>query len=117
MENRNWSNNDLSDYISNFSDVQRESVLKEILEAELLAKFISKTEGRLLLNSVVDQIRDLTMSIVSLSVDGFDENSDKIKQAALQINVAYDFMYKIANMVTTGDQHIKNIKPKKKKGK
>jgi hypothetical protein len=106
--NKEWSNEELTNYVTNFSDEQRESVLKQILETELLQKFINTPDGRLILNSVVERIRDYTMLIVSLSVSG--KPIEDIKEAALKINIAYDFMYSIAGMISKGDDHKKNMK-------
>ena len=106
----NWNSEELSNYVSHFADQQREYVLKEIFESELLQKYLGTTEGRLILNNVVDSIRDYTMQIVSLSAGDFEKNADKIKQAALQINMAYKFMYQIAGTVQKGEEHSKNIK-------
>ena len=105
-----WNNQDLSDYVSHFAGNQREYVLKEILESELLQKFLGTTEGRLILNNVVDSIRDNTMQIVGLSAEGFDKNADRIRQAALEINMAKKFMYRIAGTVQEGEKHIEHIK-------
>ena len=107
---KEWTNDDLSNYVSFFTENQREYVLKEIFESELLQKFLNTTEGRLVLNNVVDSIRDYTMQIVALSVEGFDKNKEKIKQASLQINLAYKFMYQIAGTVTKGEEHSKKMK-------
>lgn len=107
---KEWTNTELSNYISFFAENQREYVLKEILESELLQKFLNTTEGRLILNNVVDSIRDNTMQIVALSVEGFKKNTDKIEQASLQINLAYKFMYQIASTATKGEEHTKKMK-------
>jgi hypothetical protein len=115
MEERTWNNQELSDYISLFPDVQRESVLKEILESKLLQDFLATTEGRLILGNVVDMIRDHTMQVVRASIDGFDKHVDEIRNSALQINIAYNFMYKIASMATKGEEHEKVIRKRKAK--
>ena len=101
---------ELSDYITRFSEIERESVLKAILESELLQKFLSTTDGRLVLGGMVDLIRDKTMNIVNLSASGFSGNEDEIEQAALEINIAFKFMHQIAGMVVKGDEHTKKMK-------
>jgi len=105
-----WSNEDLSNYITKFSDEQRESVLKQIVESELIQKFLDTTEGRLVLDGTVDLIRDCTMKIVSLSLNGFEKNLAEIKQSALQIDVAHKFMHRIASTVMSGEAHAEEIK-------
>jgi len=114
LDKHDWTNADLANYISFFPDVQRENVLKEILESRLLQDFLATTEGRLILGNVVDMIRNTTMRIVRISVDGFEKNVDEIKQCALQINIAYNFMYNIADMATKGEKHTEAIKKRKK---
>lgn len=107
---RDWSYQELSDYVQFFDDAQKEAVLKAITEHELLGKFLDSTEGRLILNNVVDQIRDYTMKIVSLSVDGAAKNEKEIIQASLNIRVAYNFMYKIASMAMQGEKIANQLK-------
>ena len=109
---KEWTAEDLSNYISFFNENQREYVLKEIFESDLLKEYLNTVQGRLVLGKVVDSIRDYTMKIVSLSVGGFKKNAAEIEQAALQIDTAYKFMYSIASMVTKGEKHSKAIKKK-----
>jgi hypothetical protein len=118
MTEKEWTNEDLSNYITHFSENQREYVLKQILESELLQQFLGTTEGRLILNSVVDKIRDNTMKIVSLATKDCecpDTIVDLIRAEAIEMNVAYDFMYAIADMATKGEKHKESIKALKKK--
>jgi hypothetical protein len=107
---REWSNQDLVDYISRFKDVQREYVLKQLLESDILAKFLGTTEGRLILNSVVDSITADTMLIVRLATDGQLQETNEIINAARQINTAYNFMYSIAKMAEDGQIHTDKMK-------
>lgn len=107
---REWTNQELVEYISRFKDVQREYVLKQLLEVDLLAKFLATTEGRLIINKVVDGIANETMSIVSLAISG--GKTAEIEQAALRINVAYDFMYALAKIASEGGAHKENMKKK-----
>lgn len=110
---REWSYTELSNYVQYFDEAQKEAVLKSVTEHELIGKFLNSTEGRLILNNVVDQIRDFTMKIVSLSVDGAKKNNDEITQAALNIRVAYNFMYKIASIVVQGEKIVNQLKKDK----
>lgn len=107
---REWTNQELTEYIKRFTDVQRDDVLKQLLESDLIAQFFSKTEGRLILNNVVDSIATETMNIVRLCLDGHKKNLDDINQAALKINTAYKFMYSIAKMAMDGQSHIDQMK-------
>ena len=103
---KRWSTQELSDYIRLFDTAEaRENVVKELMAAKILNDFLGTTHGRLLLNSTIDGIRSNMMKIVRLSIEGIDPNREKITQAALQINVAYDFMHGIATTLTRGEEH------------
>jgi hypothetical protein len=112
---REWTSSDLSEYITRFHDNQREAVLRTVLEGELLKKFLSTTEGRLILNNVVDSIRDNTSKVVSLCISDFDANYDVIKQTALKIGVAHDFMRAIASLAINGEEHKEQMKKGRRK--
>lgn len=107
---REWSYQELSDYVQFFDGAQKEAVLKALTEHELIGKFLDSTEGRLILDNVVEQIRDYTMKIVNLSVEGTKKNEAEIIQAALNIRVAYNFMYKIASIAMQGDKIINQLR-------
>jgi hypothetical protein len=117
VEHREWDNDDLGNYITRFPDRQRENVLNEILKNELLKEFMGTTHGRLILDSVVDKIRDNTMKIVQLATKDSecpDIIVDCIRAEAIELNVAYDFMHALASMASTGEQHEAMIKRGKK---
>lgn len=113
-EDKQWTNEDLITYVSLFRDKERENVLKQILECDLLEKFLGTTEGRLILGYVVDEITANTMNIVRLAAENPTENIIKINAMALQINLLYNFIYKIAGMAVKGESHKKEITRKKK---
>lgn len=106
---REWTNEELNNYLTFFSEVDRENVLKQVVEDELLGQFLSTTDGRLILGSVVDQITECTMRIVRLCNEGFTKNLEDIKQASLQINVARNFMRGLANIAMAGETHKENM--------
>jgi hypothetical protein len=108
---REWNNDDLREYVGLFKERERENVLQQILESELLGKFLATTEGRLILDNVVDGITAQTMKIVSLSASG--KNVDEIIDAARKISIAYEFMYGIATKATQGGDHVEAIKKRK----
>lgn len=114
-ERREWTNEDLNNYLQIFKEEEREAVLKVILESKLMQEFLSTTNGRLVLGGLINMLRESVMRITSLSLDGFDKNLDLIKQTALQINVVYSTMHNIANIATTGENHLENVK--KRRGK
>lgn len=107
---KEWNRQDLMEYVQFFDERQKEAVLKKILEHDLLGSFLATSQGRLILDNVIDQIRDYTMRIVSLSVDGTEKNKDAIFDAALNIRVAYNFMYKIAAIADDGEKIEEQLK-------
>jgi len=109
-QDRRWTTEEISNYISKFTEVERDNVIRELMGAKILSNYLNMPEGKLILNSVIDSIRDYTMKIIRLSVDGFDKNKEEIKQAALQVNVAYDFIYGIATILTRGEEHEESMK-------
>jgi hypothetical protein len=104
-EDKRWTNEEISNYISRFTDVERDNVIRELMSSKILRSFLDTTEGRLLLDSTVDSIRDQMMKIVRLSIEDSKKNSDAIQQASLQINVAYDFIHGLAKTLTRGEEH------------
>jgi len=111
-----FTNQDLENYIQFFPDTQRENVLKEILESRIIQEYLATTEGRLLLGSVIDEIRDCTMQIVSAGISGkaSDEAADTMKQYSLRINAGYNLMYRLATLAGKGEVHVKEMKRRKK---
>lgn len=101
---------DVWGYVNTFKENQRDNVLRKILEVDILEKFLATTDGRLLLNSVVDRITDETMRIVSLAVAG--GATAEIEHAALKINLAYDFMKNLATIAAEGGKHKENLQTK-----
>ena len=114
FEDKQWTNEDLITYIRLFKDKERESVLKQILECDLLERFLGTTEGRLILGYVVDEITENIRGIVKLATENPADNIAKINSAALQIKLFYDFMYKIADMVFKGESHKKEMVKKER---
>ena len=103
---------ELENYINNFRPEQRETVLKEILDSDILAKAFETKEGRVILNSAVDLISDNVMKIVKLAVESRDENP-YIVQTAREINTIYKLMTDWAAILTSGEGHKDKIKEKK----
>jgi thiamine kinase-like enzyme len=107
---RTWSYDQLSEYVQHFDESQKEAILKVITEHEILQRFFETIEGKLILDNVVDQIRDFTMKIVSLSVEDAVSNHDQIVQAAQNIRVAYNFIYKLASLGSQGNKILNKLK-------
>ncbi len=49
---KEWTNNDLIEYVSKFKDVQRAHLLKQILENDHLQQSLGPTHGRMIFNGV-----------------------------------------------------------------
>lgn len=113
-EQREWNNLDLQEYITNFKDVDRDSVLKQIVESELLARYLGTTEGRLILNNVVDSIAQCVQKIVALANDTKDR-TEEIVTLSRTIAMKREFMYQLATLATTGQVHVEEIKRRKKR--
>jgi hypothetical protein len=107
---KRWSTEELSDYIRHFDTAEaRENVVRELMASKILSECLETAHGRLVLNSTIDAVRSNMMKIVRLSIEGAQKNVDEIIQAALQINVAYDFMHGIATTLTRGEDHEKRM--------
>lgn len=108
---RRWTTEDLSNYINQFDNSEaRENIIRELVSSKILKTCLDSVEGKLVLGSVIDSVRDNMMKIVRYSIEGFDKNQEAIRQAALQINVSYDFMYGIANTLNRGESHETEMK-------
>lgn len=84
---------------------QKETVLTEIIKAGALEKYLATPEGRLMCDGVIDEIRDCTMSIVNLAVNGGDDSIQQMSIAALKIRTCYNFMLRLANIAAKGIEH------------
>lgn len=110
---REWTNQELGEYVSRFTDIQRDNVLKQLLEQDILARFLATSEGRLVLNSVVDGIARDTMEIVRLSISGDDMSLCKMEKVAQRIHAAFSFMHGIATIAITGEDHVAKIRKRR----
>jgi hypothetical protein len=104
---KTWTNNELIEYISNFGDKRRDDVMKQILENDLLNKFLSTSEGRLIMGYVIDSITSNVMKIVNLASSG--KEFKEIEKAAIDISLSYNFMYKLADIALKGKMHTEGI--------
>jgi hypothetical protein len=111
---REWTNDDLKSYVTLFSDQVRDTVLKDILEADILSRFLSTSDGRLVLNSVVDDITGGILAILNFSKEGFDKNLETIRQMSMKIGVSYDLMKRLATIALKGDSHVAQMTKRRK---
>lgn len=112
MANKRWNLEQLDRYVksSGFSsNFEVDAVIKALRSLELIRDFFDTPTGGVLMSSVVDGIRSNMMKIIRLSVDGFDKNEAEIRHAALQINVAHEFMYGILTTMDRGEEIERNV--------
>ena len=114
MNEATWDKFQLQDYVNRFTEHQRDNVLKQIVESELLEQVLATSQGRVLLNSIVDDIADKVGLIINLSVSGDKDRIAKIEAIAQVIAVSRKAMYDWATMLVRGDEHKENIKKVKK---
>ena len=70
MNTETWNRFQLQDYVNNFTEQQRDSVLKQIVESEILEEVLATTQGSVLLKSIVDDITNSVGSIIAISMSG-----------------------------------------------
>ncbi len=109
-ERRKWDLERLNEYINSggFKTTdEKDAVLRELKVSEILNEYLGTIQGMIIMDSVVDSVRENMMKIVSLSISGSKENEDAIKQASLQIGIARDFMFGILTALERGMAHEK----------
>lgn len=114
MNEATWDKFQLQDYINRFTEHQRDNVLKQIVESELLEQVLATSQGRVLLNSIVDDIANKIGLIVNLSVSGEKDRIIKIEAVAQMIAVSRKALYDWATILANGDDHKEKIKKVKK---
>jgi len=114
MNEAKWSRLDLQDYVNRFTEHQRDNVLKQIVESELLEEVLATTKGKLILNSIVDDITNNVGNIVAISLSGDKDKFNKIEEAAHVIAISYRAMERWATMLVKGNEHKEKIKRMRK---
>lgn len=102
------THDELENYISHFKEHQREHILKQILDSELLEKAFSTSEGKLILNSAVDLIASNVMSIVK-NCGEREVEIVEVKDSAREINITYKLMADWAKILIRGNEHKNKI--------
>jgi len=116
LEAKNWTNQELFEYVTQFMSAgDQTAVMDEILKADLMRSFLDNREGRLLMDMLVNRIRNNTMQIVSLAASGYEDNAVKIGHAALQISMTYGLLRDIATLLKKGEEHTANKEALKEK--
>jgi hypothetical protein len=101
---------DLKDWATTFAVHVARNVISEIVKNDILKRILATPEGRLLCTATMGDVKQDVMNIVSLSNDGFDKNSDAIKQSALRIKVAYNFMAGLATIIIKGEDAMNKVR-------
>lgn len=108
------SHEDLVNYLSGFKSEQAENVYKAILDCDMLENAFSTTEGKLVLNQVVEIVTANVISIVSICVESNpEEASSKIYPKCLEIGLAHKTLVGWAKILSAGTDHKKKIIKKK----
>jgi hypothetical protein len=97
----------LSEYINRFKEHNRETIAKQIIDSDLLARAFDTTEGKQILNSAIDLIASDVIGIVKLCTETDDQfkQTCKIVDKAVEINTTYKLMKDWANILLIGREH------------
>ncbi len=109
---REWTIRDVIEYADdrNFNAAEKDAILKAATKYTILEEFLDTTVGRVVLDGVVDQIRNLTIQIVTLSTEGAEKHVQDIIQAALLIKMSMNFMRNLATTAKQGADIINEAK-------
>jgi hypothetical protein len=89
------------------SELQMRAVFNALTISNIAMDFLDTAAGKIVMSSTTRKVKDNLSKIISLSRDGFDANIDGIRQAATEINLAYDFMMGILDIIARGDDYEK----------
>ncbi|HHT9146687.1 MAG TPA: hypothetical protein ACFYD4_13610 [Candidatus Wunengus sp. YC61] len=104
---RIWTIEQFSQYTHNnrFSEETREVIWEALKTTALLRSFLEDPAGGVVLDSIVETIRENIMKIINLSVEDTTKNIDAITQAGLNIKFSRNFMIDFVNKFDRGRQH------------
>ena len=105
---KRWNLDRINSYCksSGFTSAETKAiVLKQLTTAPVIERYLDTLEGAVMMDSIVELVRDSMMKIVKLSVAGFDLHQNEIKQAALQIAAGHKFMYSILTALADAKIH------------
>ena len=102
---------DLENYINGFPEIVRESVLKEILDSDILVKAFETKEGKTILSSAAELINSNVMGIVAIcnNTDKAEERDLVLKDLGNEINITYKLMVDWAKILIKGTDHRNKI--------
>jgi len=103
----------IEDYINSFTEQTRDAVMSEILKSRVIKQALDTPQGKGLLNSVVDSIRDKTKAIIgAASGDIKATQLEKIRVLAQEIHIMYHLLRTWADLLKEGEKHEEVMKPK-----
>jgi hypothetical protein len=94
---------DIRNWGEMFSLTVTTSVIEKVVMNDILQRFLATSEGRAVMTKTIGTIRENVMSIVNNAISNDTDSTDRMKQAGLRINAAYDFMVGIANIVINAE--------------
>lgn len=101
---------DLETYINSFSEATRDAVLSQIVKSRIVKQAIETQAGKALLNSVIDDIRDKTMSLMAVCTEKTKaEQFERILQTTTEIHIMYRLLKSWAQILKDGEKHEKML--------
>lgn len=110
MADVRWNTDEITKYINSSgltTKIEIEAILNELKVSQVVMGFLDTVEGKLVMASVLESIRNNVRKIHRLSVEGFDKNFEEIRQASMQVHVSHDFMLGILSMLSRGEDYEK----------
>lgn len=97
----------IEEYINNFYDESsRDAVVTQIMKCRVVKDAIQTPVGKALLNAVIDSIRDKIMALLgSCTKKTKADQTEKIRQEALEIHVMYNLLKEWAQIIVDGEKH------------
>lgn len=104
----------LEEYINGFSESTRDAVVAQIMKSRVIKQAVETPQGKALLNSVIDNIRDKTMVVIGSCTEKSEEDqTEKIRKAATEIHIMFNLVKDWAQILVDGNQHEEAMKKDK----
>jgi len=111
---KEWTPEDFDRYVTrlNLGTEQQEAALKALTINTLLKEFLDTSAGHIILDTMVEKIRNLVMNIVNLATDGAKKNTEEIIQSALLIKIISLFMQDMAKLYSDTNKKLEEVNDK-----
>ena len=111
---KEWTPEDFDRYVTrlNLGTEQQEAALKALTINTLLKEFLDTSAGHIILDTMVEKIRNLVMNIVNLATDGAKKNTEEIIQSALLIKIISLFMQDVAKLYSDTNKKLEEVNDK-----